>query len=277
MVSQVYAQGANVIIETGTAKITSHDLEAEMAKAPPELRASLLQRPDALAQLASNLLMRRVLAQEAEKAGLHTRGANQAALQIARDRVLSDLQLLQLDERNRPNSMVLDQRARDVYRAEGEKRFAIPDEVRASHILIAKGDGAEQKAKALLQDLKNGKDFEALAKEHSADPGSAAKGGDLGSFSRGRMVKPFEDAAFALQPGQLSEVVESQFGYHIIKVTERKPGGVKPYEEVRDTLYEEVTQRILQEGRVKAGQQIMTKAKPNPEALDAFIASQKKN
>lgn len=266
-----------MILESGTAKITTQDLEAELSKAPPEAKASIVLRPDALAQLASNLLMRRVLAQEAEKNGLQNSPVNQATLQLARDRVMSDLQLQHLDERNRPSSMMLEQRARDVYRAEGAKRFAIPEEVRASHILIAKGDGAEQKAKALLQDLKNGKDFEALAKEHSADPGSGAKGGDLGVFGRGRMVKPFEDAAFALQPGQLSDVVESQFGYHIIKLTERNPGGVKPYEEVRETLYQEITQRMLNESRMKAGEQIMKTAKTYPEALDAFIASQKKN
>ncbi len=106
-----------------------------------------------------------------------------------------------------------------------------PDEftgVRASHILI-KPDGfdeaSKKKARAAIDDVlkqaKAGTDFGELAKKHSSD-GSAQQGGDLGFFTKGRMVPEFSNAAFKLQPGQISDVVESQFGYHVIKVTERK-------------------------------------------------------
>lgn len=106
-----------------------------------------------------------------------------------------------------------------------------PDEftgVRASHILI-KPDGfdeaSKKKARAAIEDVlkqaRAGADFAELAKKHSSD-GSAQQGGDLGFFTKGRMVPEFSTAAFALQPGQISDVVETQFGYHIIKVTERK-------------------------------------------------------
>ena len=108
------------------------------------------------------------------------------------------------------------------------------EEVRASHILIkpdmtdpnadpneAKAN-AQTKAQNLLSQIKEGADFAELAKANSADPGSAAKGGDLGFFTRGKMVPPFAKAAFELQVGQVSDVVETRFGYHIIKVTERK-------------------------------------------------------
>lgn len=106
-----------------------------------------------------------------------------------------------------------------------------PDEftgVRASHILIKPDgfdDASKKKARAAIDDLlkqaKAGTDFGELAKKHSSD-GSAQQGGDLGFFTKGRMVPEFSKAAFALQPGQISEVVETQFGYHVIKVTERK-------------------------------------------------------
>lgn len=276
-----WAQGARpapaVIIEAEGVSITTLDLEAELSKAPPDVKASLMQQPDALAQLASNLLMRRALAKQAEVAGLAKDPLNQAILQLGKDRVLSDLQLARLDQTSRPSDMVLEQRAREVYRAE-TKRFAINEEVKASHILIlSTTENAEAKAAEVLAELKAGKDFEELAKVHSQDPGSGAKGGDLGFFGRGRMVKEFEQTAFALKPGELSGVVNSQFGYHIIKVTERKEPGKQPFEEVRDTLYKEVAQKILYEGRVKAGQQIMQAAKTHPEALDAFMASQQKN
>ena len=77
------------------------------------------------------------------------------------------------------------------------------------------------KAMEVLKEVKAGNDFAALAKQHSTDPGSAPSGGDLGFFERGQMVGPFEQAAFALAPAQTSDLVESPFGYHIIKVTEK--------------------------------------------------------
>lgn len=267
-------QPTTVIIEALGSRITAADLDAELQKAPPDVRNSLMFRKEGLAQLASNLLMRRVLARQAEASNLAANPVNQAALQIAKDKVLSDLQLAWLDRQNQPSPDVLDKRARDVYKAEA-KRFAIQEEVRVSHILIAPGDDAKVKAQSILDELKSGKDFADLAKEKSADPGSAAKGGDLGLFGRGRMVKAFEDAAFALKVGDLSDLVETQFGVHILKVTERKEAGVRPYEEVQETLRNEVREKILNEGRMGAGQQIMSQSTPHPEALDAYIASQK--
>ena len=83
---------------------------------------------------------------------------------------------------------------------------------------------ARSKAEEVLRRVRAGEDFAALAKEFSADPGSKEKGGDLGFFGRGRMVKPFEDAAFSLQPGQVSDIVETDYGFHIIKVEERGAG-----------------------------------------------------
>ncbi len=98
--------------------------------------------------------------------------------------------------------------------------YQTPEERKASHILIAK----EEKAKAedLLKQIKEGADFAELAKQHSIDPGSGAQGGDLGFFGLGMMVEPFEKAAFALNVDEVSELVETQFGYHIIKVTDIK-------------------------------------------------------
>jgi peptidyl-prolyl cis-trans isomerase C len=117
-----------------------------------------------------------------------------------------------------------------------------PDEftgIRASHILIKPegfDDASKKKARAAIDDVlkqaKAGADFGELAKKHSSD-GSAQQGGDLGFFTKGRMVPEFSNAAFALQPGQISDVVETQFGYHVIKVTERK-----------DVPFEEATEKI---------------------------------
>ncbi|MBS1189041.1 MAG: PpiC-type peptidyl-prolyl cis-trans isomerase [Rhodocyclaceae bacterium] len=129
---------------------------------------------------------------------------------------------------------------------EGHKdRYQQPEERRASHILIAadKGDKAQARAKAeevLKEVRKNPAAFPELAKKYSQDPGSAAKGGDLGFFGRGMMVKPFEDTVFKLKDGEISDVVESDFGFHIIKVTGIHPGKVKSLAEVRPEIEAEL-------------------------------------
>jgi peptidyl-prolyl cis-trans isomerase C len=127
----------------------------------------------------------------------------------------------------------------DFYK-DNPDRFKQPERVRASHILIKVPEGADDAAKAeakakaqkILKDLKAGKDFAALAKQHSQD-GSAANGGDLGFFEQGQMVGPFNDVAFKLKPGETSDLVETQFGYHIIRVAEKQPARTVPLEELR--------------------------------------------
>jgi parvulin-like peptidyl-prolyl isomerase len=118
------------------------------------------------------------------------------------------------------------------------------EQVHARHILISvdpsQGPAADARAKAradsLLGALRNGADFADLARRFSQDPGSGRAGGELGSFPRGRMVKEFENAAFALEPGQISQVVKTQFGYHIIKVEEHQKAGTRPYADVRNDI-----------------------------------------
>src|SRR4029079_4413241 len=92
---------------------------------------------------------------------------------------------------------------------------------------------ARQKAEGLLKQIKAGGDFAALAKANSEDPGSAIQGGDLGYFSPGQMVPQFNDVAFKLAPGAVSDLVETQFGFHIIKVTEKQTARTVPLDEVR--------------------------------------------
>lgn len=122
-------------------------------------------------------------------------------------------------------------------------RFKQPERIRASHVLVkTEAEDTEQtkrekrqKIEKIHMDLKQGGDFATIASRYSDCP-SKARGGDLGFFSRGQMVKPFEDAAFALEPGEISGVVETQFGYHIIRVNERKPARTIPLDEVREDV-----------------------------------------
>ena len=126
--------------------------------------------------------------------------------------------------------------AKDFYDKNPDK-FQQPESVRASHILLMtqdKDEAAKKAARAKMDELlkraRAGEDFAALAKANSQD-GSAAQGGDLGFFPRGRMVPEFDQVAFALKPGEISDVVTTQFGYHIIKVIDHKAGRLVPFQE----------------------------------------------
>lgn len=139
---------------------------------------------------------------------------------------------------------------------ENPKEFQTPEQVAVSHILIKPdpniADPNEAKAQArakieeLLKQLKNGADFADLAKINSACP-SAADGGDLGFFPRGQMTPPFEKAAFELKLGQLSDVVETEYGYHIIKATGHKDAGSLLFEKVKDSIIKYLAQQKQQE------------------------------
>jgi peptidyl-prolyl cis-trans isomerase C len=135
-----------------------------------------------------------------------------------------------------------------------QERYQIPEQVRASHILIspdtsdpnidpnAADAAALAKAQKLLEQLRAGADFAQLAKENSDCP-SSANGGDLGFGRRQSWVAPFSDAAFALQVGQISDIVKTQFGYHIIKVTDRKEAGLIPFDDVKDDIVKSLRTR----------------------------------
>lgn len=243
--SVVLATGSNALA------IKSSDVLAELQRAPAETRRAFLSKPDQVRQLVSNLLVRRVLAQEGEQAGLLSDPLVLGALSVAMDRVLSDAWLAQLDAKNEPTDAALEAYAQTRYKAEGN-RFDHPAQTRARHILLEKiAPDALEKAKNILQQLKAGESFESLAKTYSTDTGSAARGGDLGYFAAGKMVKPFEDAVNALtKPGDLSEPVETQFGYHIIRLEERRDAGRQAFAEVRDVLRNEARNALLSEARV---------------------------
>jgi peptidyl-prolyl cis-trans isomerase D len=141
------------------------------------------------------------------------------------------------------------------YYDENASRYATAEERRASHILVkaersapaAERDKAKAKAAGLLAELRKTPDrFAELAKANSDDPGSAVQGGDLDFFGRGAMVKPFEDAAFALKPGEISELVESDFGYHVIQLTAVRGGEKKTFEAARAEIEAEVKQQLAQ-------------------------------
>lgn len=144
---------------------------------------------------------------------------------------------------------------RSAYERDKAALYSHGEQRRASHILVkldpAAGPEKEAEARAKAAEaaarVRAGEEFAAVAREVSEDPGSASNGGDLGFFERGRMVREFEDPAFSLAVGVVSEPIKSPFGFHVLKVTDSRPAGVQPFEEVRDEIRRSLAVRKAQE------------------------------
>ncbi len=168
------------------------------------------------------------------------------------------------------------------YYEENIATFEMPKEVKASHILIRASQGADNKEKGdeearkraeeILGKLKKSKNFPGLAKKYSEDPGSAKRGGDLGYFKLGDMVKPFEEAAFSLKAGETSDIVKSDFGYHIIKITDVKEARTLPIKDVKGDIMEvlkgEEAKELARE-RMESLQVLFDEDRPIDEIKDA--------
>ena len=148
---------------------------------------------------------------------------------------------------------------------------------RASHILFQLPDDPDEdavtktraEAEKVLQQIRDGADFGTLAKQYSADPGSAAKDGDLGYFPAGAMVPAFDKAVFAMQVGDVSDLVRTQFGFHIIKLTDIKASAIPPLEDVRAELVKEIKQRQVDDQYYEQLEQLTDAAYENPDNLQA--------
>ncbi len=149
---------------------------------------------------------------------------------------------------------VTDEEVKAYYEA-NKTEFTIPEQVRARHILIKVGldasDAEKEEARKKIREIQkkqeNGSDFATLAKDYSEGP-SSKDGGDLGFFSRGQMVEAFDNAAFSLEPGKTSDIVETRFGYHLIQVEDRNPESQKSFDEVKAMIREELQrQQVIQQ------------------------------
>lgn len=269
-------------------RIPTSDLDREMQAAMrsnPELRSreNLAALREKRKEALEFLINRELIVQEGKKAGLEPqdtevdaeltkikqRFPSQSTFEQAlKQRELTEKKLRRairrgltvrkvVDVKVKPTAEpVTDEDVADFYE-ENKEGFVESEKVRARHILIKvspdvsdreKAD-AESKIQAVLKEARDGADFAELAKKNSECP-SASQGGDLGYFTRGQMVKPFEEAAFTLEPGQISEIVETQFGYHIILVQDKKPRRQLELEEVSDqirkALYDEEVEIALE-------------------------------
>jgi peptidyl-prolyl cis-trans isomerase D len=166
------------------------------------------------------------------------------------------------------------------YYTENAARYTQAEERRARHILITASKDApaaeRQKAKAKAEELlaevrKAPASFADVAKKNSQDPGSAERGGDLDFFARGAMVKPFEDAAFGMKPGEISPVIESEFGYHVIRLEAVRGGEKKPFEAVRPEIEAEVKRQLAQRKYAESAEQFTNTVYEQSDSLQPVI------
>ena len=202
--------------------------EADMRLAEAEIGSDLGSLPPATRRrvLVEFLIENQLFADAAEGQKLASGAAFNERMQYWRRRSLRDSYF-----DTTVKDTISDADARKFYDAQiGGKTGE--EEVRARHILVE----SKEKAREVFEKLAHGSDFAALAKEYSKDPGSKDQGGELGFFARGQMVPQFEEAAFKLQKGEVSEPFQSQFGWHIVRVDERRQRAAPPFEAVKDRL-----------------------------------------
>ena len=219
-------KGSTVLAEVNGTAITSADFEREV-KALPEYIRAMADTPQGKQELIDTLVMRELILQQAAKEGLDKGAEIDEKLAELKKRIVVDTYLKKKVE---TDAQLSDEELKKFYDQNLEK-FKSGEQVKASHILVK----SEQEAKDILAQLKGGSVFEELAKAKSVDT-SASKGGDLGWFGKGNMVPVFEKAAFSLKEGELSGIVKSEFGYHIIKLTGKRAAGVRTFDETKEQI-----------------------------------------
>jgi len=218
-------------------EITSTDLVKELERLPGPSRVYLTQ-PERRRQFVENLIMNDLLFQEGQQSGIENDPEIERQVADLRKRLV----VQRIMRKYQAPPTISDDEVRAYYDA--NPNLYSTTQVAASHILVKD----EEAAKQIRAELEEHPDrFAALATEKSTDTGSAKKGGELGLFGQGRMVPEFDKAAFSLQPGQISQPIKTRYGYHIIKVTERKEGERKPFDQVKEQIRTTLRNQRLQE------------------------------
>jgi peptidyl-prolyl cis-trans isomerase C len=233
------------VARIGDRKITAAELDRWMSYNPSSGSGSEASDNKMKAAMLNQIVTGMVIADIARKEGFAKRPDTREKMEL----VINNFLTLEYLDKVVAASVTASEDQILQYYEQHKDDFTVRDSVHVRHILIksgaedpaeAKGE-ARRKAEDLVKQLRDGAEFSALAAQHSHDPGSRDRGGDLGFVHRGRMVPAFEEVAFALPPGQVSGVVETRFGYHVIKVDERREGSVKPVGEVRSIIENKLT------------------------------------
>jgi peptidyl-prolyl cis-trans isomerase C len=273
---------AAVIAESHRTRLTVADYEAEVAKLPSSARVEFASNFTLLRQYLDNLYMLRVLAADARAQGLDKDPVLSRQIAMEIDRILARAQVDRIQaaataefDRNKDTYVA---RAKELYEV-NPAQYAVPERIRAAHILVkiqnGDRDAALRKAQKIHDEAVAGTDFAKLAKEDSDDALTKDKGGELGFFAAKVMDPAFSAAAFALKnPGDVSEPVLTKFGYHIIRLEDRQPAGVRAFAEVEPELLAQLKKKALDEARAAAQRAIFSDPtlKVNPAIIDQINA-----
>jgi peptidyl-prolyl cis-trans isomerase C len=214
------------LAEVNGTTISTADFRKEVENLPPYLKP-MADTPEGKKELLETMVIREIMMQQAQKDGLEKSQAVADKLEELKKRVVVEAFLKKKVEEQ---ANITDADLQKFYDQNKEK-FKTGDQVKASHILVK----TEKEAQDILAQLKKGGNFEELARKSSIDA-AGTKGGDLGWFGKGSMIPEFEKVAFGLKEGELSGVVKTKFGFHIIKLTGKRPAGVRPFAEVKEQI-----------------------------------------
>lgn len=230
-----FKPGGKVLARINNEPITQGEFQAKIDRLPPYYRVLVREQK---AKFLDEIINEKLFLKEAYKRGIDKNKEVRELINEARNKIII---AKLIEEEINKGTKVSDKGIEDYYNVH-KKEFIAPAKYRVSHILVSK----EEEAKQVLERLKKGEDFASVAKEVSIDP-SKSNGGDLGYFSEGQMIPDFESACFKLEVGQTSGIVKTQFGYHIIKMIDKKPPQTRTQADVSDII-----RRRLQDER-KAG------------------------
>jgi peptidyl-prolyl cis-trans isomerase C len=241
--------GGQTVAEVNGAVITTTDFKKEAENLPPYLRP-MAETPDGKKELLDTMIIREIIMQQAQKDGIDKGQAVTDKLEELKKRVIVEAYLKKKLEQQ---ANITDADLQKYY-DQNKDKFQSGDQVRASHILVK----TEKEAQEILGQIKNGGNFEELAKKYSIDS-AKAMGGDLGWFSKGSMIPDFEKVAFGMKVGDISNVVKTQFGYHIIKLTGKRPAGIRSFAEAK----EQIKAKLLPEKQQEIFQKLKDDLKKN--------------
>lgn len=244
-------KGGQTLAEVNGGIITTADFKKEVETLPPYLKP-MAETPEGKKELMDTMIIREIIMQQAQKDGLDKSQEVTDKLQELKKRIIVEAFLKKKVE---AQASLTDADLQKFYDQNKEK-LKTGEQVRASHILVK----SEAEAQDILGQLKKGANFEQLAAKYSIDA-AKTKGGDLGWFSKGSMIPDFEKVAFSMKVGELSGIVKTQFGYHIIKLTGKRPAGIPPFDDVKEQIKAKLLPEKQQEVFQKLKEELKKDAK----------------
>jgi peptidyl-prolyl cis-trans isomerase C len=230
-------QKGQVLAEVNGSVITTEDFKKEIQVLPPYLQ-QMAETAEGRKEMLDSMVVRELVMQDAQKQGIDKSPEIAAKVEDMKRRVIVEAYLKKKIE---DQIKVSDEDLQKMY-DQNKDKFKTGEQVKASHILVK----TEKEAQDVLAQIKAGGKFEELAAKFSIDP-AGKKGGDLGWFGKGSMIPEFEKVVFSMKGGDISGAVKTKFGYHIIKLTGKRPAGILPFAEVKEQLKQSLVPEKQQE------------------------------